>query len=166
MAGSSDRSEPEGYMIYSAPSIEPSVCRKLSEIFSVEMNVRTESREVDFTNPLLPDDIPLGSVELLPVTVLLKAYLPSKRVFHPYAGAGMNVTFCWEKSSALNSLDLTPSFGHAIQLGMDIAVSTVIFLNFHTGWNLLRTNLKVQGNKIATFTLDPVSLGAGLGFRF
>lgn len=42
MSGSSDESDPEGYIVYSTFSVEPSVTRKISKYFSLEMNVRTE----------------------------------------------------------------------------------------------------------------------------
>jgi outer membrane protein len=167
MIGSSDHSDPKGYMVYSAFAVEPSISRKLTNIFSLELNARTESHEVDITgNPESVEDIPLGSIELLPVNLLLRATASFKGSFHPYAGAGANFTVCWEKSGSLNSQDLTPAFGYAVALGSDIDISSNILFNVNIGWNTLRTDIKDKEVKVAFLKIDPLSIGLGLGFRF
>jgi len=167
MTGSSDQSDPKGYLVYSAFAVEPSISRKLTNIFSLELNARTESHEVDITgNPESVEDIPLGSIELLPVNLLLRVTAPFKGCFHPYAGAGANFTVCWEKSGALNSQDLTPAFGYAVALGSDIDISSNVLFNVNAGWNTLRTDIKDKSEKTASLKIDPLSLGIGLGFNF
>jgi len=167
MTGSSDQSDPDGYMVYSAITFEPSISRKLSGVFSLELNLRTESHEVDFSeNAEKGNETALGSIELLPVNLVFQAFLPTQSKFHPYAGAGMNLTVCWEKSGALNSRDLTPTFGPAVQLGTDIHFSSNMLFNVNVGWNSSRTELKDKELKIAELKMDPISLGVGLGFKF
>lgn len=167
MTGSSDQSDPKGYIVYSAFAVEPSINRKLTKIFSLDLNARTESHEVDIIgNPESVEDIPLGSIELIPVNLLLTATVPLKGRFHPYAGAGANFTVCWEKSGSFNSQDLTPALGYAVALGSDIDISSNVLFNVNVGWNTLRTDIEDKGIKIASLKIDPLSIGLGLGFRF
>ena len=49
--GSSDESEPAGYKIYSAFTLEASLRRTFSRVVGAELTVRTESREVDSLVP-------------------------------------------------------------------------------------------------------------------
>lgn len=165
MSGSSEESDPEGYIVYSAFSVEPSVRRKISNCFSLEMNERTESHEIDFRDSA-KREIPLGSVELLPVNLLLQYNLFQKEKARIYLGAGGNVTFCWEKSGTLNSDDLSPSFGPAIQLGCDLNLSKSAFANLNFGWNGLKTDLKAGNHVLATLQMDPLLIGMGIGFVF
>jgi outer membrane protein len=167
MTGSSDHSDPDGYMVYSAISIEPSITRKISKIFSIELSVKSESHEVDI---LKGDedgkDLPIGSVELLPVNCILRYSFKTQSEIHPYVGGGVNATFCWEKSGDLNSSDLTPGFGPAVQIGCDYYFNEQVLFNINIGWNKLKTDIKYGNSKAATLSLDPLSLGIGLGFNF
>lgn len=165
MSGSSDESDPEGYIVYSAFSVEPSVRRKISKCFSMEMNVRTESHEIDYRDSV-NREIPLGSVELLPFNLLFQYNLLQKEKARIYFGAGVNLTFCWEKSGTLNSDDLSPSFGPAIQLGCDLNLSKTAFLNLNAGWNGLKTDLESNDIVLATLQMDPLQIGMGIGFVF
>ena len=45
--GSSDHSEPDGFMVYSAFTLEAALRHTLSRSFAAELSIRTESREVD-----------------------------------------------------------------------------------------------------------------------
>lgn len=111
-------------------------------------------------------EIPLGSVELLPFNLLFQYNLFQKEKARVYFGAGVNLTFCWEKSGTLNSDDLSPSFGPAIQLGCDLNLSKVAFVNLNAGWNGLKTDLKAGDLVLATLQMDPLLLGVGIGFDF
>ncbi len=167
LSGSSDNSDPDGYKVYSALSVEPAVVRRLSKTLAIELSVRTESHEVDaidFSGANIY--VPLGSIELLPVNFLLIYHIPITSSIHPYAGAGLNSTFCWEKSGWLNSTDLTPSFGPAIHLGMDVNLSSNMFFNFNLGWNKLQTEIEDWGFENVTLNIDPLSLKLGVGFNF
>jgi outer membrane protein W len=165
VTGSSDQSDPKNYQVYSAFTLEASIRKQINSAFSAELNIKTESREVDFT-----DDTGvatnLGSVELLPVNIIMRYHLPFKGSFHPYIGAGGNFTICWEKSGFLDNKDLTPSFGAAIQLGADIDLTSFILFNIDIKWNSMRTNIEESGRKIVRLKLDPINFGAGIGFRF
>lgn len=108
----------------------------------------------------------LGSVELLPVHLLLQWRPRRAGAVHPYLGAGGNLTVCWEKSGVLDSTDLSPSVGPALQVGVDLDLSPSALLNLDIKWNAMRTNVESGETRIARLTLDPLAQGLGLGFRF
>jgi outer membrane protein W len=165
VSGSSDESEPKNYQVYSAFTLEAAIRKQISFAFSMELNLKTESREVDFTDDagLVTN---LGSVELLPVNIILHYRLLLNGGFHPYIGAGGNFTVCWEKSGILDNKDLTPSFGPALQLGADFDLAPYMLFNIDIKWNSMRTNIKENGRKIVRLKLDPINFGVGIGFRF
>jgi outer membrane protein len=164
VTGSSDESDPPGYQVYSTFALEAGLRRALGTAFSAELNVHTESREVD---SLVPggEDRRLGSLELLPLNFFLQ-YRRSGGTFHPYAGLGVNATFAWEKSGVLDSVDMQPGFGPAIQIGADLDLSSQVLLNADLRWNRLRADLENKGVPLTGIRLDPLALGVGLGFRF
>jgi len=165
VTGSSDQSDPKNYQVYSAFTLEAAIHKQINAAISAELNIKTESREVDFT-----DDAGvvtnLGSVEVLPVNIILPYHLPLKSGFHPYIGIGGNFTICWEKSGFLDNKDLTSSFGPAIQLGADFNFASYMLFNFDIKWNSMRTNIEENGREIVKLKLDPINFGAGIGFRF
>ena len=163
--GSSDESEPAGYKVFSAVTLEASLRRSFSRVVGAELTVRTESREVDSLVPT-GEDRRLGSLELLPMSLLLQFRVPSGGKVHPYAGAGVNLTVAWEKSGALDSVDMPGSVGPAVQVGADWELSPRALVNLDLRWNTLRAKLENGGARLARLKVDPVSLGVGVGFRF
>ena len=167
LSGSSDLSEEEGYRVYSGVPIEISVRRKLGGRFGVECSGALESREVDVAASGVSDRVNLGSIQTLPINVLVQYYFrPGSARVKPYAGVGANLTLFWEKSGALDSSDLSPGGGLAVQVGTDIALSAAVVFNLDLKWNQLATNLELDGRKLARLSIHPLTFGAGFGFRF
>lgn len=163
--GSSDESDPPGYKVFSAITLEAGLRRTFSRLLAAELTVRTESREVDSLFPA-GEDRRLGSLELLPLNLLLQVRLPTHSSVHPYAGAGVNLTVAWEKSGALDSTDMAGSVGPAVQLGADFDLSSRALLNLELTWNRLRADLENGGVRLTRLKMDPLALGFGVGFRF
>jgi outer membrane protein W len=163
MSGSSTHSDPAGYTVYSGIGVEAGVARQLGRALALELALRTESREVDVASGT-GTDTRLGSLELLPIFLTVQ-YSPLAGAFRPYAGAGVNLTVCWEKSGALDDTQVSPSVGPALQAGLDVALSQTLYLNVDVKWNLLRMNITAQGTKLATLEVDPLTLGLGVGVR-
>lgn len=162
LTGSSDESEPAGYQVYSALALEAAVRRAIGNTVALELSVRTESREVDLDRGGAEPE-PQGSAELIPVT-LTCLYTPRLAgAIRPYAGLGVNATITWEKSGALNSADLTPEIGPALQLGSDWVLTPRALLNFDVRWNRLRPDLERAGQHLARLTWDTPALGIGVG---
>jgi outer membrane protein W len=110
VTGSSDHSDPPGYQVYSAFTLEAALPRSIGRSFAAELTIRTESREVD-SLVSSGENTRLGSLELLPIDLLLQYRPKMKGRMHPYAGAGVNLTGAWEKSGVLDSVDMAGSLG-------------------------------------------------------
>ena len=164
MTGVSDSSEPEGYKVYSALSMEVDVTRSVSRSFALAWTVGTESREVEQTAG--GRKVNLGSIEVLPIGMLLQFRPHREGRFHPYVGGGVQFTVFWEKSGLLDSTDLTPEVSPVVQLGFDWDLSSRMVFNVDLRTARLKTDLKADGEKLATIALHPTTLGVGIGFRF
>lgn len=165
LSGNSDESEPAGLKAYSGVAIEIGVRRRLRHSLAAELSLRTESREIDQEMPPQPPER-LGSIEMAPVAFTL-LYSPSySGRFHPYVGFGVCLTLAWEKSGVLDSLDIAPYIGPAIQLDLDYDLSDIAVLNADLRWNMLRSDIKLAGERFAKLKIDPIVLGFSVGFRF
>ena len=107
----------------------------------------------------------VGTFKHLPPTLLAQYHFPMNG-FKPYVGAGINYT-------RFSSVDLLPgvtmdkdSWGGALQVGVDIPLSKSLYLNLDLKKVMIRTDVKVAGNKIGEFKADPLLVGVGLGWRF
>jgi outer membrane protein W len=165
LTGSSDMSEPEGFKVYSAITLEMGVSRRLNRFLDLELGLAPESHEVDRaaaggarTN--------LGSLELLPLTLVLLYRPVLGGSIHPYGGAGLNLTVCWEKSGALDSADVSTSLGPAFAAGVDFDLAPRLMFNLNFKWFPLTTDVDLDGERIARLKIHPASLSAGLKFRF
>jgi outer membrane protein W len=165
ISGDSHESAPANYKAYSGIAIEAALRRVLGARVAAELSLHTESREIDHLNPGAPADR-LGSLEMLPATLVLLYRFWTGGSFHPYAGAGVTLTLTWEKSGVLDSLDVPAHFGPAVQLGFDKDLGRTVLFNFDLRWNTLQTDIENHGAQLAQIKIDPITLGAGIGFRF
>ena len=167
ISGSSDDSQPEGYQIYSGIALEAAVERRMGTTTAVELSVRTESREVLGPGNAAGDNR-LGSLEMLPVTLLVR-WLPRaghESAFQPYVGAGGNVTVTWEKTGALDSSDVPAGLHPAVGLGTDYVLSERLVLNLDVKWHPMKARITNFRSPDPTVKLDPMTFGLGLGVRF
>lgn len=166
ISGTSGESDPAGYKIYSGIGLEAAVVRELGDVAALELSFRTESREV--TGSVGTGlAAPLGSLEMLPINVLLH-WRPRGRHdtgFQPYIGAGLNVTVTWEKSGALDSSEVPSTLGPAVALGADFPISTNVAFNLHLAWNTLTVDIEDYTDPTPSMKIDPLALGLGLTFR-
>ena len=165
MTGNSAESDPAGFQMYSAITLEAALTRRLGGLLSWELAVRTESREVDYqpgTDPAYRQ----GSLELLPVSLLLQVRPRMSGRFHAYAGGGLTFTTTWEKSGVLDSMDVASHLGPAIQLGLDYDLSAAVLFNLDLRWNGLTTKIENGGVPYTSLKVDPITIGLGVGFRF
>jgi len=161
LSGSSDASEPGTYGIYSGVALDVAFLRDLRP-FALELSVRTESREVEGPGPG-PN---LGSLEMLPVGLALQ-WRPRSNgddAFQPYVGLGVTSTITWEKSGALDSIDIPLHVGPTVQLGLDHRLFAGTSLNVDVRWGTLRVDLTELDPDAAEVKVDPLVLGVGLAF--
>jgi len=165
ISGGSESSEPEGWQVYSPVALEIALRRRVAPRWDAELIASPQTREVEWTG----DDgvaVNLGSLETLPLTLLVRWRWATSGGVWPYVGAGLNATLFWEKSGALDSDDLTPSLGPALQLGADFDLSPRVLFNVDVRWHRSATDLQEDGRTIATVNIHPATFGAGVGFRF
>lgn len=165
LTGNSAESEPAGYDMYSGIALEVGLARRLARLLSLELDLRTESREVDYSVEGAERER-LGSLELLPVSLFLQFRPAGSGRLHPYAGGGVTFTTAWEKSGVLDSMDVKPHLGPAVDLGLDFDLSPTALLNFAVRWNGLTTDIENDGVRYTSITVNPITLGVGVGFRF
>jgi outer membrane protein len=164
LVGANAESDPVGLDVYGAFTVEADISRRFGRHFAAELILASASHEV--TSMVEGVEVPLGSVELLPPTLLAQYhFLPDARV-HPYIGAGVNLSVFYEKSGDLDALDLATKVAPAAQAGADVDLSDRMVLNFDVKWIWLETTLENEGASLAELTIDPFILGAGVGFRF
>ena len=148
-------------------AIEAAAERRLSDVTFLELSGRTESREV-LGPERAGEDNRLGSLEMLPVTLLAR-WRPrghGSAPFQPYLGAGAALTATWEKSGALDSADVPPSLAPAVGLGADIRLSPRLVLNLDAKWNPLTARITHFRTPDPEVKIDPLTLGVGVGVRF
>ena len=165
LSGSSDHSDPSGFTVYSGIALEVALSRRLGSAWGIELGLRNESREVDRERSAGPAER-LGSLELLPVTLLLQRRFDRGRGLRPYLGLGGNLTVAWEKSGVLDSLDVKPHVGPAVQAGVDLGLAPAVMFNVEARWQTLAVQIDGTAARFTRLRIHPLTLGAGLGFRF
>lgn len=113
----------------------------------------------------------IGSFKHLPPTLTFQYHFTPESQFQPYVGAGINYTRI--SSVKLHSnvagvdLDLDRnSFGPALQAGIDIKLSKNSYLNFDLKKVYIRSDVKLNGQKVSEVKVDPLLIGIGIGWRF
>ncbi len=126
------------------------------------------------------DKANLGSVGLLPPSLLVQYHFLPEGSARPYVGLGLTVAtfYNYNLSATLDDLGveklvLSDSVAPAAQLGIDIDVSPNWFLNLDLKYAKVETDVKIvpQGVPgdaldLVTVDIDPWIVGLGLGYRF
>lgn len=142
---------------------------------AVELILGVTPHDVNGGGPTLAGD-QIGSVWLLPPTLLLQYHFDAGRGIKPYVGAGVNYTFFYNESSGtshlgpLSNFTLSDNWGWALQAGVDIPLGRNWFFNIDVKRIWLDTNAKVDvgglGRVTADVTIDPWLIGVGVGYKF
>lgn len=111
----------------------------------------------------------LGSVGVLPPTLLAQYHFNPHGKIRPYVGAGMNYTLFY--NSDLHAGDApvginNHSFGPALQAGVDIQVARNLFVNFDVKQIWMHTDATLAGQSIGTVRINPLVVGVGVGMKF
>ena len=107
----------------------------------------------------------IGTITHLPPTLLLQYHFDAFGV-KPYVGAGVNFTkFTNYDLPAGVTID-SSSTGAALQVGVDVPLSSGLYLNFDVKKVLIGTNVYSNGTSLGNFKVDPLLVGVGVGWRF
>ena len=121
--------------------------------------------------------VDLGDVWLLPPTLTLQYHFDTGTQFKPYVGVGVNATFFFDEDqgSVADGIDYDPSFGGALQVGVDYDLD-----GQPGGWLLnadikkvwINTDVTVDFSSALGATVDadvdinPTVVGIGFGYKF
>jgi outer membrane protein len=113
----------------------------------------------------------VGSVWALPPTVTMQYHFLPHEAFSPYIGAGLNATLWYgeQPSSPVTHFTVGNSWGPAMQIGFDYNIAGHWFLNMDAKYIMMNVAARVDALSTtvrAHDQLNPVLLGAGIGYRF
>jgi outer membrane protein len=152
-----------------APEIDGSYF--LTDNIAVELIAATTRHSLSATGTAV-GKVDVGSTWVLPPTLTLQYhFMPAQRI-SPYVGAGINASFFYGTRAAgptVTHLSVNDSWGPAIQAGVDYNFSGHWFANIDVKQIFLNTAAHVSAGAIhikAKDSLDPLVIGAGLGYRF
>lgn len=136
---------------------------------AVEAIAAVSPHDVEATGTSL-GTVDLGSVWLLPPTVLLQYHHPMPHGFKPYVGAGVNYTVFFDEDApggTVTSIDYENSFGWALQFGVDYMLNDHWLINLDVKKLFLSTDVSLNNGAItADVDIDPWIVGMGIGYRF
>ena len=135
----------------------------LNNNWSVELIAATTRHEVMATA-----GVDLGTVWLLPPTLLLQYRFDTTANWQPYIGAGINYTVFYNEETPGNfKIDYDDSLGFALQTGVDIMIDEHWLLNVDVKKLWLSTDVSVMSGAVtAEVDINPWIFGVGFGYRF
>ncbi len=108
----------------------------------------------------------IGSLRHLPPTLTVQYHFDAPG-FKPYVGAGVNYTRFSSVHVLGGAADVKRnSFGPALQVGVDIPLTSNLYLNVDVKKVFIKTDVSAGGTKVGQFKVDPLLVGVGLGWRF
>lgn len=116
--------------------------------------------------------VDVGSVWVLPPTLTMQYHFMPHSAFSPYVGAGLTVAWFYGTSPAtptVTHFTVGNNVGAALQAGFDYNFTGHWFANFDVKQIFLNANAHVDaggGTLKAHTALDPLVIGAGIGYRF
>lgn len=141
-----------------------------SKHFSSELILATTKNNV-YANNTSSGQVNLGSVNLLPPTLtFLYHFMPEKKI-SPYAGAGLNYTIFYNANHGptATTINYGSSFGPALQVGVDYALNQNWSLNVDVKKIFIQSVVNADipsGTLNPTVKINPLVVGAGIGYRF
>lgn len=160
-----------------------------NENIAAELILAVTPHDVEATQVVVPDvigslNVDLGDVWLLPPTLTLQYHFTQFGQFKPYVGAGLNATFFFneDEGPVADGIDYDPSFGGALQVGMDYDLDgeaggwglnldvKKIWINTDVTVNLTSALGETLGaetvNVDADVDINPLVVGAGVTYKF
>jgi outer membrane protein len=113
----------------------------------------------------------IGTVWLLPPTLMLQYHFYLDKGIKPYVGAGVNYTIFFNENSgaSFHDFNLNDNWGWALQTGVDVPLGGNWFFNVDLKKIFLDTTASVGfGHHLVTadVQIDPWLIGVGVGYRF
>lgn len=111
-----------------------------------------------------------GHVDRMPVT-LLANYYPLGGIadapVQPFLGVGVNYTrFSSEHTDGNADLDVDSNYGVVGQVGMDLRIIDHLYATSYARYTDVNAKFKNSGHTVDKVRLDPLTVGAGVTYRF
>ncbi len=107
-----------------------------------------------------------GETKQLPPTISLNYHFANASKFTPFVGLGLNYTKFFETKSPLGDLKIDDSFGVAVHLGADYAVSDKAALRFDLRYAKIDGDVSLNGAGIGKVEIDPLVTGISYIIKF
>ncbi len=109
----------------------------------------------------------IGSFRHLPPTLTAQYHFAPGSTIKPYVGAGINFTRISSVKLLGGAGDLeSNSWGLALQAGVDFQLNKNWSLNVDVKKVNIRSDVMISGARASHVKVDPVLVGAGVGYRF
>jgi len=128
--------------------------------------VLTYPQNVDVNSSVVGRKI--GTIKALPPSLLLQYHFTNFGAFKPYVGVGVNYTVFTNTSNFIipgAKVD-SSSTGFAAQVGFDYMIDKNWSVNLDVKYIDMDTDVKLNGAKLGTLDLNPITAGVGVGYRF
>ncbi len=119
-----------------------------------------------FTHDLELGGADIGEAKHLPPTLSINYHFQTKTAFTPFAGIGVNYTTALDVDSPLGDLELDDSWGAALHLGVDYAISDRGALRADLRWMDIDMDAELNGTDIGTAEVDPMVFGISYIMKF
>lgn len=146
----------------------------LTDNIAAELILATTIHQASVVGSTL-GNVDLGTVRLLPPTLMLQYHMLPKGDISPYVGVGVNYTIFYDKSGGagnkvvtVNSIDYSNGFGYGFQVGVDLKIDDKWHLNADLKKIFLNTDINLNNGavKVNDADVDPWIIGLGLGYTF
>ncbi|MFL5253670.1 MAG: OmpW/AlkL family protein [Rhodopila sp.] len=143
----------------------------LTDNFALELIAASIRHEIKATGTAL-NTVDVGKIWVLPPTLTLQYHFMPHSAFSPYVGVGMTVAWFYASSPAtptVTHFSVGNNVGVALQAGFDYNFSGHWFANFDVKQIFINADAHIDalGTTVRAHTgLDPLIIGAGIGYRF
>jgi outer membrane protein len=112
----------------------------------------------------------VAQTKQLPPTVGLNYHFMPNNTWSPFLGLGLNYTnfFDTKGAGALqgHSVSIENSWGVAAHAGIDININPKWLITADLRWINIKSDVKLDGAKIGSATINPMVYGLSVGYRF
>jgi len=109
----------------------------------------------------------IGTFKALPPTLTAQYHFLPTNSIDPYVGAGINYTNISSQNLLGGVVTLEhKSFGGALQAGVDFKIDKNWSINLDLKKVWISSDVYIEGTKVSNAQLNPLLVGAGVGYRF
>ncbi len=155
--------------VTATPAPELDLSYFMTDHLSFELIAASTRHEIAAENTAL-GHVDVGSTYILPPTLTAQYHFLPHGMIDPYLGLGVTVAFWYDTNpagGAVTKLGLGTTAGPAIDAGVDVHLTGRWYANFDIKQIFLPVTARIDsGAIIAKTDLNPLVIGAGIGYRF